>query len=151
MGKSSVVTQVTETVDNSAINGLAGVRGNNNITQVLDADAISGALGFASKNADVQSKALNDAFAFGKANADTSSKAFGDVMGIFGGLANKAFDSAAKQTSNAMSAVTEGTTKLNSAISTAQTKLANSGIDPQVIVIASLVLAGVIVFVKRKG
>lgn len=125
---SSVVT--TETVDNSAVNGLAGVRGDGNITNVTDNESIK------------------DAFAFANKNSDGTAKSLGDVIGVFGSLANKAFDSAAKTTNDALKGVTGSTASLNSAITTAQTKLQNSGLDPQMIILGVLALVAVIAFKK---
>lgn len=146
--KSSVVTNVTETVDNSAIDAQAGVRGSNNITQILDGGALEKA--FAASNSALSSNndAIRQAFTFANHNADGTAKSFGDVMGIFGSLADKAFDNAARQSNNALSAVSSSTNSLNSAIQAAQTKLANSGIDPQMIVLGAMALVAFIVFRK---
>lgn len=128
--KSSNYVSTVETVDNSAINGLASVRGDGNKVNVLDNDAIK------------------DAFAFANKNNDGTNKSLGDVIGVFGSLANKAFESSAKTTSDALKGITSTTGSLNSAITTATTKLQNSGIDPQVILLGVLALVGFMVFKK---
>lgn len=149
MGKKNTnITQIEETVDNSAQNGgVSAVRGDGNVTNVLDADAIASAFSFsdaATKTAlNTNSSALKEAFSFAN-NNNTG------LIGLFGDLANKAFDNANKQTNAALNTVSNSTSTLNSAIQTAQTKLQNNGIDPQKLIFGALLLTAFIVFRSSK-
>lgn len=130
--KSSTSSSTTnnEFLDNSNIQALGAARGDNNTVTVTDNDAIK------------------DAFAFAQTNSDGTIKSLGDVLGTFGSLANKAFESASKTTSDALNLSKNSTSSLNDAISNATTKLQNNGIEPQLLIFAALGLVGVILFKK---
>lgn len=128
--KTSSYVSTSEQVDNSNQQALGAARGDGNIVTVTDNDAIK------------------DAFAFANYNSDGTVKSLGDVIGVFGSLANKAFESASNSTSDALKAASNSSNTLNNAIASATTKLQNSGIDPQMLLLAGAALLGFIIFKK---
>lgn len=128
--KTSSYVSTNEEIDNSNIQALGAARGDGNTVTVTDNEAIK------------------DAFAFANYNTDGTSKTLGDVIGVFGSLANKAFESASTSTSDALKAASSSAGTLNSAIASATTKLQNNGIDPQMLLLVGAALLGFIIFKK---
>lgn len=111
--KSSNVVQTFTTVDESVIQGLAGVRGDGNTTQVLDGEAIK------------------EAFTFGTAANAGQLQTIGQVLGTIDNLAGKVISAANDNSTSAIKAMQSGLSTTSGSIQSAYAQAANSGIDPQ--------------------
>ena len=127
----SKVNTVTNT-DNSVIDALAATRGDNNVTQILDAGAIRRAYEYASRV------------------GDNTSNNIGQLLGTFESLAGQTLKQSSEQTKNTLSALQDGFRTSANSIQDAYTKQQNSGLDPQILFLG-LGLGVVAIFWIVKG
>lgn len=130
MGKSTVIT--TTSTDNSVIDALAGVRGDGNITQILDAGAIKDSYSYASRVGDNTSTNINN------------------LLGVFDSVAGKTLQASSDSSKNTLQALQGGYKDAQNAIQDAYTKAANSGLDPQKLVIGIGVIVVIYIFMSKK-
>ncbi len=131
-GSTSIVTTDTKN-EQSQINGLAAVRGDNNTTQVLDAGAIGQAYQYAAK--------VND----------NTTNNIGSVLQTIDSVTGKALQATTDASKQTISALQSGLSKATGSIQEAYTKAASSGLDPQNLLLGMAALAVVAIFAFRKG
>lgn len=118
----SKVNTVTST-DNSVQDALAATRGDNNVTQILDAGAIRSAYEYASRV------------------GDNTSNNIGQLLNTFESVAGQTLKQSSEQTKNTLSALQDGFRTSANSIQDAYTKQQNSGLDPQMLFIGLGVIA----------
>lgn len=127
----SKVNTVTST-DNSVQDALAATRGDNNVTQILDAGAIRRAYEYASRV------------------GDNTSNNIGQLLNTFESVAGQTLKASSEQTKNTLSALQDGFRTSANSIQDAYTKQQNSGLDPQILFLG-LGLGVVAIFWIVKG
>lgn len=129
--KSSTTYNQTEANDSSQVLGLAAVKGDRNITQILDADAIK------------------ESYAYAAKVGDNTSNNISSLLNTVENVAGKALSTANENSSKTISALQSGLSQASGSIQTAYAKAQNSGIDPQTIMLGLAALTAA-VFIFRK-
>jgi hypothetical protein len=128
--KSTVWTSTTTNNDESVLQGLAAVRGDNNTTNVLDGDAIK------------------EAFTFGTGVNAGQTQTIGEVLNTVNGLADKLITSASQNSRDAIEAMQSGLASSTGSIKDAYAQAANSGIDPQKALLGIAAIAALVFIFK---
>lgn len=128
--KSTNWTSTTNNNDESVLQGLAAVRGDNNTTNVLDGDAIK------------------QAFTYGTGVNAGQTQTIGEVLNTVNGLADKLITSASENSRAAIDSMQTGLTSSTGSIRDAYAQAANSGIDPQKSLLGIAAIAALVFIFK---
>lgn len=129
--KSSSVYQNWETNDASQVQGLQAIRGDGNTISVLDGGAVGSAVDLA------------------KASVTSNAATIADVLGTVDSLAGKVINSTVEANAQALKTLTDSGKASTSAIQAAYSTAANSGIQPEKLLIILAALGAVILIMKR--
>lgn len=115
--KSNSVIQTTTNNDESQIQALNAIRGDNNTTSVLDGDAIKASYAYAAKV------------------GDNTSNNIGQVLNTIDSVAGKAIAGNADTSSKTIKALQDGMSQVSGSVQAAYAKSANGGVDPQMVLL----------------